>query len=103
MPQSKKRRGTRNKINSNHSIYDLSKFTVWVIRLPGDSNLRDKGILRDAAPCARCCKGLYRLGFTKLGFSNINGDLEIADLRHYQNTHLSGAQKITEKYCKFIQ
>ena len=100
MPFCNKRKGTKEKFNSNHSIYDLSKYTIWVVRI---SSHNSENILRDAAPCYRCCKGLYKLGFTKIGFSNNNGEIEIADLRYYQNEHLSASQKKSEKYCKYIE
>mgnify|MGYP001201922039 CR=1 FL=1 len=95
-----KRKGTTEKYNSNHSIYDLSKYTIWVVRITSNNS---ENILRDAAPCYRCCKGLYKLGFTKIGFSNDEGKMELADLRFYQNEHLSSSQKKSEKYCKYIE
>lgn len=99
MPRSKKRRGTRNKVNSTHSIYDFSKYIVWTVRIPCGITL-DKDILRDAAPCENCCKALLKLGFTKIGFSNNNGNFILVDLRFYQNNHKSCAQKNSEKYCR---
>ena len=95
-----KRKGTTEKFNSNHSIYDLSKYIIWVVRITSNNS---ENILRDAAPCYRCCKGLYKLGFTKIGFSNDKGKIELADLRYYQNKHLSSSQKKSEKYCKYIE
>ena len=99
MPRSKKRRGTRNKINSTHSIYDFSKFTVWTLRICNTGKFHDHD-LRDAAPCTNCCKSLYKLGFTKLGFTTEDGEFVIEDLRYYCNDHISHAQKNSEKYCK---
>lgn len=60
-------------------------------------------ILKDAKPCYRCCKGLYKLGFKKIGFSNENNHIEIIDLRYYNNEHISYSQKKSEKYCRFIE
>ena len=51
-------------------------------------------------PCSNCCKSLYNLGFRKIGFSNNNGNIEIIDLRYFQNNHLSYAQKNSEKYSR---
>ena len=99
MPRSKKRRGTHNKINTIKPMYDLSKYTVWVVRIPGGDN--SKSVLRDAAPCSKCCKGLLNLGFRKVGYSTNDGDIEIIDLRNYHTKHLSNAQVKSEKYCRY--
>tara|TARA_Y100000385_G_scaffold277525_2_gene324599 strand:+ start:1988 stop:2293 length:306 start_codon:yes stop_codon:yes gene_type:complete len=100
MPFNKK--GTQQKINSKHSIYDLSKYIIWVVRISNNKEEIDNNDLIDAAPCSRCCKSLYKLGFTKIGFSNKNGEIEIADLRYYQNDHISHSQKKSEQFCKYI-
>ena len=101
MPRSK-RRGTRNKINCRNSIYDLSKFIIWVFRIPGDTNLQKDGILKEATPCSNCCKNLYKLGFRKIAFPDKEGNIIMKDLHYFENDHLSNAQKNTEKYCKFL-
>ena len=78
----------------------MSKYIIWVYRIPNDLVLRNEGVLRNAKPCQRCCKGLQDLGFRKLGFSNENGDTELIDLRYFTNDHISAAQKKTTKYSK---
>jgi hypothetical protein len=57
--------------------------------------------LKDAKPCSKCCKILFELGFRKVAFSNEHNQIELIDLRKYKNTHLSSAQKITEKYSRY--
>lgn len=81
--------------------YNLSKFIIWVVRLPKDKKLKETGIFKDAKPCSKCCTSLYELGFRKIAFSTENNEIELIDLRTYRNTHLSNAQKITEKYCRY--
>lgn len=51
-------------------------------------------------PCGNCCKSLYKLGFRKLGYSNDKGVIQMMDLRYITNTHLSYAQRTSEKYCR---
>jgi len=72
-----------------------------VVRIPKDKSLRASGVLRDAKPCAKCCKTLLELGFRKIACSNENNEIELIDLRKYQNTHLSTVQKLMEKHCKY--
>jgi hypothetical protein len=81
-----------------NKIYNLSKYIIWVVRISQDETPK----LKDAMPCHNCCKSLYKLGFRKICFSNNNGNIEIIDLRYFQNNHLSYAQKNSEKYCRKI-
>ena len=72
-----------------------------MVRIPNDKYLREKGVIRDAKPCAKCCKTLLELGFRKIACSNENNEIEMIDLRNYQTTHLSAVQKLMEQHCKY--
>ena len=68
---------------------------MWVIRVSKD------GSFQDAKPCSKCCKLLFEFGFRKIAFSNNDGDIEIVNLKNFTNDHLSAAQRLTEKYCRY--
>ena len=81
--------------------YNLSKFIVWVARIPNNKSSIEKGELKNAKPCLMCTKLLKELGFRYVAYTNNNNKIELVDLRKFNNNHLSDAQKITFNHCKY--
>jgi hypothetical protein len=76
-------------------LYNLKKFTVWVVRAPNDKVRQAKMENVDSAPCAKCTERLKKLGFGRIAFSNSKGEMEIHKLATFQTNHLSRAQRLT--------
>ena len=55
-----------------------------MVRIPNDKYLREKGVIRDAKPCAKCCKTLLELGFRKIACSNANNEIEFGQTQNPQ-------------------
>jgi hypothetical protein len=79
----------------DNPLYNLKKFTVWVVRAPNDKQRQAKMENVDSAPCAKCTERLKKLGFGRIAFSNSKGEIEIHKLSTFQTTHLSRAQRLT--------
>ena len=96
-------RKKQNKFTRNNNKINLSKYVVWVCRIPNDENLKKIGTFKNSEPCIRCCNGLKKLGFRKLRYSNDNGNFINIDLRYFKPTHISHSQLETTKYSKLIK
>ena len=78
-------------MKKNKPLYNLSKFTVWCVRVSqGDRNSEHINIPNLASgPCIICKQRLSHLGFGKIAFSNDKGVIEIHKLKNYKKIHLS--------------
>jgi tRNA(Arg) A34 adenosine deaminase TadA len=82
------------KLNIN---YDLSKYTIWCVRLDNNNRLTRSG------PCVTCLKRLQKLGFGKIAYSTESGKINIVKIHDYKVIHYTQAHKIMCKYDKFKQ
>jgi len=87
---------TEEAILKGFPMYNLKKYTVWCFRIPKNSSSR----VSCARPCAICLKRLKELGFGKIAFTNINGEIEIHKINELKSTHLSFYQKINRNIVK---
>jgi hypothetical protein len=72
--------------NKKELMRIMSKFTIWVGRI-----LRDDS-LSNSEPCSDCCNKLRQMGYNRIGFTNLYGEIVIKRLSEYTNSHLSRAQ-----------
>ena len=83
----------RKKDNKN-----LSKYTIWVVRINNDKKTSQKYV--NSKPCLFCSRKLMKLGFTKIGYSDDNGKIVVDFLRNIDNQIISSTQKCLGKYFK---
>lgn len=65
----------------------MSKFTIWVGRI-----LRNDTI-SNSEPCSDCCRKLRKMGFTRIGYTCMDGTIIVQKLSQYTNNHMSDAQR----------
>ena len=98
--------GTKGK-KKNQPIYNLSKFTVWCVRVSHrERNENNKYIKNlESGPCIICKQRLYHLGFGKIAFSNVNGEIEIHKLKNYNKIHIINNHRrfIKHKNCNCVK
>ena len=70
----------------------LSRHRVIVVRVARDPST-DKIILTNSAPCSKCSKRLYIMGFRKIIFSNDDGQPTRVNLKKYHTRHESRGHK----------
>ena len=68
---------------------DLHKYTLWVFRI---SNFDNNKVL-NSAPCFHCSNAMKKLGLRKVIHTTNQNNLNKIDLRYYNTTHVSNAQK----------
>jgi deoxycytidylate deaminase len=93
------RKKTSNKYGyKNH----LKKYIIWVVRAPqavSVSELNQK--FKNSLPCRLCVNKLLELGFSKIGYSNTNGDMVVTHLNKINTTMYSSSQRIYGQYFKY--
>ena len=70
----------------------LKKYTIWVVRIPRDSETSNT-VFKNSIPCEMCIKKLLSLGFNKIAYSNDNGTIEINQLKNLKRNVFTSAQK----------
>jgi len=78
------------------------KYTVWVIRKTCHMSARAQNNTNvyESQPCYYCLNTLEKLGFTKVGFSNENGDMILKKIKDFdkENLHKSALQLSLENF-----
>ena len=75
----------------NRGSVNLSKFTVWCVRVSQKERHSNKENIKNlsSGPCIICKQRLARLGFGKIAFSNEKGEIEIHKLKDYKKIHVA--------------
>jgi hypothetical protein len=91
----------------NQPLYNLSKFTVWCVRVSHSELTADNKHIKnlESGPCIICKQRLSHLGFGKIAFSNIKGEIEIHKLKDYNKVHIINNHRrfIKQKKCNCIK
>lgn len=99
--------GTRRKSKKTSPLYNLSKFTVWCVRVShGELHKDNKHIKNlESGPCIICKQRLSHLGFGKIAFSNAQGEIEIHKLKNYNKVHVINNHRrfIKNKNCNCVK
>ena len=73
------------KRDKNKNKRDLKKYIIWVTRI------RSKNQLSESAPCSDCIKKLTNMGFSKVGYTDNDGNIYVKKLEELPH-FLSDAQ-----------
>ena len=73
------------KRDKNKNKRDLKKYIIWVTRI------RSKNQLSESAPCSDCIKKLTNMGFSKVGYTDNDGNIYVKKLQELPH-FLSDAQ-----------
>ena len=99
--------GGKGRYKKTQPLYNLSKFTVWCVRVShGELNEDNKHIKNlDSGPCIICKQRLSHLGFGKIAFSNADGEIEIHKLANYTKVHVINNHRrfLKNKNCKCVK
>ena len=89
-------------MKKNEPLYNLSKFTVWCVRVSQGERNSDKINIQNLAsgPCIICKQRLSHLGFGKIAFSNERGEIEIHKLKDYTKIHITNNHRRILNYKK---
>tara|TARA_Y200000002_G_C22676357_1_gene662247 strand:+ start:617 stop:865 length:249 start_codon:yes stop_codon:yes gene_type:complete len=74
-------------------LYDLKKYTIWCVRNSNDRSTPENNYNRHSGPCSICVSRLLKLGFTKMGFSDNDGNMVVVKLAEYENHYTTSSQK----------
>lgn len=76
------------KLNLNKKKYipELSKCTIWVVRLSSNNDLVD------SKPCKICLDTMKKIGIKKIGYSDTNGNIILTNINKLSSDHQSDAQ-----------
>ena len=80
-------------IKTKNNKYNLSGYTLWVVRASMRTEDLNNLKCTESRPCQNCTCYLKKLGFKKIAYSDSNGNINIVNLNSYHNDHLSDYQK----------
>ena len=92
------RKKTRNR--NEYKNY-LKKYTIWVVRAPNYKQEQLKGHYCNSLPCRMCINKLMSLGFNKIGYSDINGEMIVTTLDKINEVKICPSQAILGQYYKY--
>ena len=78
----------------------FNNYILWVVRISNPKNKLFTSRLTGSKPCHECIKHLKLLGFSKIGYSDNNGNIIVENMNKIKSNHLSDAQKFTQKFRK---
>lgn len=78
----------------------LKKYMIWVVRAPSDKITQEKREYRNSIPCKMCILKLLELGFSKIGYSDNNGNIIIQKLDEIKNDVYTSSQKRYKHHFK---
>lgn len=92
------RKKTRNR--NEYKNY-LKKYIIWVVRAPTYKTETLNNEYRNSMPCRMCINKLTTLGFTKIGYSDNNGNMVVTSLNKIKKGQLSSVQKKFSEHYKY--
>lgn len=79
----------------------LKKYIIWVVRAPTYKTETLNNEYRNSMPCKMCINKLTTLGFTKIGYSDNNGNMVVTSLNKIKKGQLSSVQKKFSEFYKY--
>jgi deoxycytidylate deaminase len=92
------RKKTRNR--NEYKNY-LKKYIIWVVRAPTYKTGQLNNEYCNSLPCRMCITKLISLGFSKIGYSNIQGDMVVTTLNQISTNKISSAQRQYSEHYKY--
>jgi len=87
--------------NRNKYKNYLKKYIIWVVRAPSYKTDKLTNEYRNSMPCNMCINKLTILGFTKIGYSDNNGNMIVTYLNKIKKGKLSSVQKQFREHYKY--
>jgi tRNA(Arg) A34 adenosine deaminase TadA len=87
--------------NRNKYKNYLKKYIIWVVRAPSYKIDKLTNVYRNSMPCNMCINKLTILGFTKIGYSDNNGNMIVTYLNKIKKGKLSSVQKQFREHYKY--
>jgi len=87
--------------NRNEYKNYLKKYIIWVVRAPSYKTEKLTNEYRNSMPCKMCINKLTILGFTKIGYSDNNGNMVVTYLNKIKKGQLSSVQKKFGEHYKY--
>jgi len=83
-------------VRKNSAYYDLKrkakKFNVYVVRYK-----QGNSVYQDSKPCKSCETSLKKIGFKKIIYSSIDGNVEKKNISELSTEHISKAQRVVKE------
>lgn len=82
-------------VKKNSAYYDIKrkakKFNVYVVR-----HKQGNSFYQDSKPCKSCETSLKKIGFKKIIYSTIDGNVEKKNISELSTQHISKAQRVVK-------
>lgn len=80
----------------------LKKYIIWVVRIPANNYASNRNFF-NSIPCCECLKVLKYYGFSKVGFSDESGDINIKKIEEITEQHVTSSNDTYNKYMKYLK